>query len=100
MTNPTHTPPVSSNLPAKPVEATPAAAPAPAAVAAVQEENQKPSRPAEVEKKTDLVVERPPVKEPRSLVSGRTAKERWVWAYTKILQVGDLVRPKCQLCFM
>ena len=86
------TPPVSTNLPAKPVEATPAPAPAPAP-ASVQQENQKPSKPAEV-------VEKPPVTEPRSLVSGTTAKERWVWAYTKILQVGDLLRPNCQLCFM
>ena len=81
------TPPVSTNLPAKPVEATPAPAPAPAP-ASVQQENQKPSRPAEVE-------EKPPVKEPRSLVSGTTAKERWVWAYTKILQVGETTTHNC-----
>ena len=27
-------------------------------------------------------------REPRQLVSGRSAKERWLWAYNKILQVG------------
>ena len=74
--------PVSTNLPAKPVEA----APAPA-----QQENQKASRPVESQ------AQPPPVKEARSLVSGSSAKERWLWAYTKILQVGE---SDCQLCLM
>ena len=68
--------PVSTNLPAKPVEAAPAPAPA-------QQENQKASRPVESQ------AQPPPVKEARSLVSGSSAKERWLWAYTKILQVGE-----------
>ena len=66
-----------SKLETPPVEAAPAPAPAP-----VQQEIQKPSKPAEV-------AESEGAKEARSLVSGRRAKERWVWAYTKILQVGE-----------
>ena len=71
-----------TKLDTAPVSVKPAEPPAPAPV---QHENQKPSKPAEVE------VEKPPVKEPRKLVSGTRAKERWVWAYTKILQVGELL---------
>ena len=69
------TPPASSSLPAKPVEEAPSA---PASQA------QPPSKPAEV-------TEKPAVKEPpRSLASGKTPRERWVWAYSKILQVREM----------
>ena len=67
------TPPVS----AKPVEE----APAP------PESQTKPSKPAEV---AETALEVKPVKEPRSLVSGSCARERWAWAYTKIIQVGEI----------
>ena len=76
--------PVSTNLSTKPVEVAPAPAPAPASV---QDETQKPSKPAEVAESQGA--KEPAVKEPRSLESGSRAKERWVWAYTKILQVGQ-----------
>ena len=69
-----------TKLDTAPVSVKPPEAPAPAPV-----QPEKPSKPAEVE------AEKPPVKEPRSLVSGTRAKERWVWAYTKILQVGELL---------
>ena len=69
------TPPASSSLPAKPVEEAPSA---PGSQA------QPPSKPAEV-------AEKPAVKEsPRSLASGKTPRERWVWAYSKILQVREM----------
>ena len=69
------TAPASSSLPAKPVEEAPAAP---------ESQAKPPSKPAEV-------AEKPPVKEPpRSLVSGNTPRERWVWAYTKILQVREM----------
>ena len=89
------TPPVSSNLPAKPVETAPAPAPAPAGAAA-QQENQKASRPGEVVE--NQAQPPPPVKEARSLVSGSSAKERWLWAYTKILQVGETTTVTNVLC--
>ena len=76
--------PVSTNLSTKPVEVAPAPAPAPASV---QDETRKPSKPAEVAESQGA--KEPAVKEPRSLESGSRAKERWVWAYTKILQVGQ-----------
>ena len=35
-----------------------------------------------------LTMAKEEAREPRQLVSGRSAKERWLWAYNKILQVG------------
>ena len=77
------TPPVPTNLPAKPVEE---AAPA--------QESQKPSKPEVTVTESQAV--KPAVKEPRSLTCGTKPRERWLWAYTKILQVGETSRSICQ----